>query len=167
MMRRTSPHLAPATVARARQLRRGMTEAERVLRAGFRDRLPQARFRSQVPLGPYFADFASHRCRLVVELDGSQHADAADYDAARTTYLESLGYKVLRFWNNEVLANLDGVLTAIASHLPSPLAGEGGSKSRMGGARPGRAPVHGTGTPAPRPPRKGEGATRQPAVGVC
>src|SRR3546814_1853268 len=57
------------------------------------------RWRRQVPIGHYIADFASHRCRLVIELDGEQHAFAAEQDAQRTRFIESEGYRVMRFWN--------------------------------------------------------------------
>ena len=156
MRRRSSPYLSRETVARARTLRREMTPAERTLWSGLRSALPDARFRCQVPFGPYYADFASHRCRLIVEVDGSQHGDALDYDAARTQFLEGEGYRVLRFWNNEVLRDLDGVLTAISAQIPSPLVGEGGLKGRMGGARRSRARPAGP-HPRPSPPHKGEG----------
>jgi very-short-patch-repair endonuclease len=136
---RTSPHLTPETVARARALRREMTDAERCLWRGLRESLPDARFRTQAPLGPYYADFISHRCRLVIELDGSQHSENVEYDAARTHFMIGEGYRVMRFWNNEVLQNLDGVLMAIAAQIPSPLVGEGGAERRMGGARRSRA----------------------------
>jgi very-short-patch-repair endonuclease len=153
-----------------------MTPAERALWNGLRIVLADARFRCQVPFGPYYADFASHRCRLIVEVDGSQHGEALDYDAARTHFLEGEGYRVLRFWNNEVLKDLDAVLTAIAATLPSPLVGcagkprptrlspvrgtgrpgHGGPKGRMGGARRSRARSAGP-HPHPSPPHKGEG----------
>lgn len=133
-----------------------MTPAERALWNGLRSVLADARFRCQVPFGPYYADFASHRCRLIVEVDGSQHGEALDYDAARTHFLEGEGYRVLRFWNNEVLRDLDAVLAAIASQIPSPLVGEGGLKGRMGGARRSRARSAGP-HPHPSPPHKGEG----------
>lgn len=162
---RTSPPLSPNTVARSRQLRREMTPAERALRAGLRKTFPACHFRSQVPIGPYYADFACHGARLIIEIDGSQHHEAAEYDAERTRFLESQGYKVLRFWNNQVLRELDGVLTAIATALPSPLAGEGGAQRRMGGARRSRARASGS-HPLPNPPRKGEGFDGQPSVGV-
>jgi len=155
-----------------------MTPAERALRAGLRRSFPHVHFRYQAPIGPYYADVACHGMRLVIEVDGSQHADAADYDAERTAFLEGRGYKVLRFWNNEVLQNLEGVLTAIAAVLPSPLAGEGGAKRRMGGARQGRARTSGP-HPHPSPPRnwepakvvlsrepKGEGGNDKPPAGV-
>jgi very-short-patch-repair endonuclease len=73
-------------------------------------------FRRQATIGPYFVDFACHEKRLVIELDGGQHAEAvqAARDAKRDEYLRSNGYRVLRFWNNDVMANIDGVLEVIA-----------------------------------------------------
>ncbi len=73
----------------------------------------QSHFRRQATIGPYFADFASHRLRLVIELDGGQHLDSAR-DLVRTDYLERAGYRVLRFWNHDVLSNIEGVLSAVA-----------------------------------------------------
>ncbi|HEY7899853.1 MAG TPA: DUF559 domain-containing protein, partial [Caulobacteraceae bacterium] len=67
------------------------------------------KFRRQVPIGPYYADFACHEARLVIELDGAQHADRIAADSARTRAIEALGWKVVRFWNTEVTENLDGV----------------------------------------------------------
>jgi very-short-patch-repair endonuclease len=142
-----------------------MTPAERALRAGLRRSFPHVHFRYQAPLGPYYPDIACHGAKLIIEIDGSQHAEAVAYDAERTAFLESRGYKVLRFWNNQVLHELDGVLAAIAAHLPSPLAGEGGAKRRMGGARRSRARASGP-HPLPNPPRKGEGFHGQSPIGV-
>ena len=64
-------------------------------------------------LGHYIVDFASHDARLILEVDGGQHAERADADARRTAFLEAEGYRVLRFWNNDVLGNIDGVLEVI------------------------------------------------------
>jgi very-short-patch-repair endonuclease len=74
-------------------------------------------FRRQATIGPYFADFACHAARLVIEIDGGQHNEAAGLarDAKRTAELESRGYRVLRFWNNEVLGNVEGVMVTIAA----------------------------------------------------
>ena len=99
---------------RARELRRNSTDAEARLWFRLRDRqLHGLKFRRQHRLGPYIADFYCDECELVVELDGGQHADAVAADAKRTAYIEGLGLTVLRFWNNDVLSNTDGVLTRI------------------------------------------------------
>lgn len=127
-------NLPAGATARARHLRRNMTEAERLLWAALRHSLPETHWRRQVPLGQYIADFCSHRARLVVELDGGQHASTADRDATRTAFLVAQGYRVLRFWNNDVTENVGGVLATIAAALPrpSPLVGEGASRSEAG-----------------------------------
>jgi len=70
------------------------------------------------PLGEFFADFCCLEHKLIIELDGGQHAQRQEYDQRRTKFLESLGFRVLRFWNAEVLTNLEGVLAAILPHLP-------------------------------------------------
>lgn len=96
-----------------------MTDAERRLWTALRDRqLDRVKFRRQHPLGPYVLDFFSEELKLVVELDGGQHADSK-VDAARTAWLTSRGCKVLRFWNNDVLRNLPGVLDTIRSAFPT------------------------------------------------
>jgi len=132
----TKRQLLPSTTTgRARALRRNPTETEKLLWRALREAFPHAKFRQQVPMGPYFADFCSHGAKLIVEADGGQHAEAAAYDAQRTRFLESEGYKVLRFWNNDVLGNISGVISTIAPHIPSPPVGEGGPKGRMRGSR--------------------------------
>jgi very-short-patch-repair endonuclease len=98
----------------ARRMRKAPTEAERKLWWHLRHRLDLSgtHFRRQVQIGRYIADFANHKLGLIIEIDGGQHAmNAADVTRAR--YLEAEGYRVLRFWNNDVLSNIDGVLTAI------------------------------------------------------
>lgn len=100
---------------RARRLRREATVFEPKLWFALRERLPGFRFRRQVPLGPYIADFASHRARLIIELDGEGHAFRIEADAARTRFLEGEGYRVLRFWNMEVVENLGGVVDTITA----------------------------------------------------
>ena len=75
------------------------------------------KWRFQAPVGPYVADFLCFARKTVIEVDGGQHAEADDYDARRTRFIEAEGYRVLRFWNNEVLANTDGVIEAIANSL--------------------------------------------------
>jgi len=113
----------------AKQLRSNSTDVERVLWRLLRaHRLADFKFRRQVPIGPYIADFVCFEHRLVVELDGGQHADALEQDAGRDAWLGDQGFRVLRFWNNEVLDNLDGVLTKILEELspsPQPLSHEG------------------------------------------
>lgn len=135
-MRRQS--LSPGTTAKARALRKSMTPEERALWQNLRRYMPDAKFRRQVPMGPYFADFISHGARLVIELDGAHHAEQQVYDADRTRFLEAEGYRVLRFWNRDIKQNLDGVFRAIGAALTeptSPLVGEGGPKGRMRGIR--------------------------------
>jgi very-short-patch-repair endonuclease len=99
----------------ARRLRRDQTDAEQRLWGSLRDRrLNGWKFRRQQAVGRYFADFMCVDARLIVELDGSQHAESRhDYDARRTEALEALEFRVLRIENNEVYRNLEGVLTAI------------------------------------------------------
>jgi very-short-patch-repair endonuclease len=107
----------------ARALRRNQTEAERHLWRFLRNRrLLGFKFRRQHPIGPYFADFACAERRLVVELDGSQHLTFAAEDVRRTRALQRLGYRVVRFWNDDALLRTAQVLDAIvaALHLPSP-----------------------------------------------
>ena len=72
------------------------------------------KFRRQCPVGPFIADFYCDECRLVIELDGGQHTDQAAADQRRTRYLENRAIMVLRFWNNDALTNMDGVLERIA-----------------------------------------------------
>nr|WP_298129178.1 endonuclease domain-containing protein [uncultured Pseudoxanthomonas sp.] len=103
---------------RERRLRRDQTDAERLLWQHLRDRrLLGWKFRRQHRIGPYFADFACVEAMLVVELDGSQHLTQQRHDEARTCFLETQGYRVLRFWNDDVLRETDAVLTAITTAL--------------------------------------------------
>jgi very-short-patch-repair endonuclease len=131
MSQTIKPPLPTRARDNARALRRSQTDAEKRLwkhlRAG---QLDGFKFRRQHPIPPYIADFYCEAAKLVVELDGSQHTQAND--AARTRFLESAGLVVLRFWDNDVLLNTDGVLDAIWNHTthrtltPTPLPeGEG------------------------------------------
>ena len=111
---------------RARNLRRDMTEAEQRLWRMLRS--PQTegyRFRRQAPIGGFIADFVCQAARLIVEIDGGQHDPSSEAEASRTRFLEAEGYRVLRFWNNEVLDNPEGVRAVIADALhqgsPSPI----------------------------------------------
>ena len=116
----------------AKELRANSTETERRLWQRLRNRqLGGHKFRRQVTVGPFIADFVCIDKRLIVEIDGGQHSE--ERDAARTAFLRSKGYRAIRFWNNDVMENADGVLQSILmeleSHAPSPnplpLAGEG------------------------------------------
>ncbi len=108
----------------AKRLRRDMTDAERVLWREVRaHRFAGFKFKRQEPLGLYVVDFVCYAAKLIVELDGGQHADQREADAERTRWLESRGFRVIRFWNNEVLANTGGILQEIEKMLgtdPSP-----------------------------------------------
>jgi very-short-patch-repair endonuclease len=108
-------------LTRARIMRREPTPAERVLWKALRDKqLHGLKFRRQVPLGPYIVDFYCSTARLVVEVDGVVHADSTT-DPARDEWLRARGLRVLRFWNDEVLKNIDGVLIVIAETTRGPL----------------------------------------------
>ena len=110
----------------SKTLRVNATDAERKLWSRLRDRrLEGFKFVRQQPIGPYIADFACREADLIIELDGSQHAegDAVRYDQRRTAVLARHGYDVIRFWNTDVLLHIDGVLEFIVDRLqkaPSP-----------------------------------------------
>lgn len=102
---------------RARELRREMTLAERKLWQVLKARgLDGHRFRRQHPLGPYIADFACLEAGIVIEVDGGQHHDS-EQDGRRDRYMQGIGFRVLRFWNNDVLANLEGTCAVIGQAL--------------------------------------------------
>lgn len=104
--------------ARSYELRRSATEAERKLWPYLSARkMNGVRFNRQFPIGQFICDFVSREMRLMIELDGGQHALAAEYDVRRTRFLEYQGYRVLRFWNNDVLDNVESVLTVIRDTL--------------------------------------------------
>ena len=110
----------------SRQLRKDSTDAERVLWARLRDYRLGVKFRRQEPIGPYIVDFVCFEKKIVIEVDGGQHNDEAIQrnDKERETWLRGEGFRVFRFWNNEVTANVDGVLEvlsrAVGCVLPSP-----------------------------------------------
>ena len=114
----------PRPRLRATELRKNATEAERHLWRRLSARqLAGTRFNRQVPIGPFICDFVARTPKLIVEVDGGQHATDYDSDAERTRYLEDQGYRVMRFWNNHVLGNVTGVLEVIAralADMPSP-----------------------------------------------
>lgn len=101
-----------------RHLRKSMTDAERRLWQALRNRqLGGHKFRRQHPLPPYVADFACVERGLIVEVDGGQHSERVEADAARTRALQARGFRVIRVWNNEVMANFQGVLATILAAL--------------------------------------------------
>ena len=111
----------------ARQLRKQQTDAEKVVWYAIRNRsIAGSKFRRQHAIGPYIVDFVCMELGLIVEIDGGQHNDRQDYDAKRTSFLESKGYHVIRFWNDEVLKDRERVLAEIyrqlelRKHSPSP-----------------------------------------------
>lgn len=110
----------------ARVLRRNQTDVERLLWKSLRSRqFHGLKFRRQHPIGSYIVDFCCPERFVVIELDGGHHADQKPADRHRTTYLEAKGFRVLRYWDNDVMKNLDGVLEdigqAISHPHPSPL----------------------------------------------
>jgi very-short-patch-repair endonuclease len=133
----------PKTRARARSLRREMTNAETKLWYALRaHRFCGTGFRRQTPIGPYIVDFVSHQQRLVIGVDGGQHFGGAraSYDRRRDQYLLEKGFRVLRFSNLDVLMNREGVLETIAAAIeecplpsPPPQAGEGAGWREAGG----------------------------------
>ena len=103
---------------RARSLRSNPTEAERRLWRGLRQKqLDGHRFRRQHPIGPYVVDFICLDAKLVIEVDGGQHASQKDEDSERTEWLAERGYRVIRFWNSDVLSNIEGVIETIRRAL--------------------------------------------------
>lgn len=101
----------------ARHLRRNVTEAEKKLWSKMRSKqIENSKFVRQFPIGSAIADFACRSAKLVVELDGGQHANSKS-DEARTRMIEAHGYQIIRFWNNDVLNNIEGVLESIAQEL--------------------------------------------------
>ena len=106
----------------SRALRREPTDAEQKLWYALRGRnLLDYKFRRQHSIGAYVVDFYCAPKRLVIELDGGQHADKMKYDAKRTNFLKTKGCRVLRFWNNDVLQNLPGVVESIMAQVNKPL----------------------------------------------
>jgi len=105
----------------ARKLRKSETDAERKIWQQLRSRnLNGAKFRRQYPVGPYVIDFICINEKLIIELDGSQHLQQRTYDAQRTAFLEQAGYRVMRFWDNDVLLQTENVMQAIVDALANP-----------------------------------------------
>jgi very-short-patch-repair endonuclease len=118
----TPTRINPIVKQRSRRLRGSMTVAEQKLWSMLRKRqIGGFKFRRQHPLGSFILDFACLEAKLVIEVDGGQHADQQDYDKQRTDWLQRQGYHVIRFWNNEVLNDIEAVKEAIwrkLSYLP-------------------------------------------------
>jgi very-short-patch-repair endonuclease len=140
---------------RARALRTQATKAEQIVWSKIRaHRLNGVAFRRQTPIGPYIVDFVSHSRKLIIEVDGGQHAYEAR-DARRDGLLRSEGFRVLRFSNHEVMTNIEGVWTVIAAavgesaapSLPSPAHGGGSRKGGGRGARRRHASATGASSP--------------------
>ncbi|WP_426258393.1 endonuclease domain-containing protein [Sphingomonas sp. DC1600-2] len=122
---------------KARALRGNATAAEvRLWRAISARKVDGVRFNRQVPIGPFICDFVARSLKLIIEVDGDTHGDRREQDEERTRYLQSEGYQVIRFWNNDVLGNLDGVVAEIARVVT----------------------LLGTPNPSPNPSRKREGS---------
>jgi very-short-patch-repair endonuclease len=154
-------------VPRARRLRRDMTIAEKRIWRRLRELAPAgAHLRRQATIGPYIVDFACHTKRIVVEIDGGQHGEPTrhDQDRVRDDFLNASGYRVLRFWNNDVMQNLDGVIGVIADAFESaapptpdpspplaPLAG-GGERSPDAAPSSSASRIAAIPTPDPSPP---------------
>ncbi|HVF17887.1 MAG TPA: DUF559 domain-containing protein [Steroidobacteraceae bacterium] len=122
------------TKQRARELRSMQTEAEQRLWYFLRRNTFGCHFKRQYPIGPYFADFVCVRLKLVIEVDGGQHASQMEYDTVRDRFIRDQGFDVLRFWNNEVMLRTDAVLDVIFAAVernrrplpnPPPLCGRG------------------------------------------
>lgn len=107
----------PIRTARAQDLRQRLTDAEKVLWGQLKNRQLHCRYRRQHPIGPFVVDFACLEHKYVIEADGGQHIDNP-YDAARTRWLQSRGYTVVRFRNNLILGNLNMVTDTIVGHIP-------------------------------------------------
>ncbi len=109
------------SIQKARALRSNLTDAEQLLWRHIRLRqINGHKFRRQRPIGPYIVDFVCLEKQVVIEVDGGQHSDNKAYDATRDHWLKSQGYRVLRFWNNEVLTNIEGVMEIIQCAVNEP-----------------------------------------------
>ena len=111
--RRTTPKI----FANAKELRKNQTPAEQKLWSALRSDQLGVNFRRQHAIGPYIVDFVCLKQKLILELDGGQHLEQEQYDAERTQFLQAKGYRVLRFWNNDVMKNLNGVISAVQDAL--------------------------------------------------
>ncbi len=109
-------NMVARSIKKARELRRGQTEAESLLWQCLRNDHVSHNFRRQLPVGPYIADFACLELKIIIEVDGGQHCEN-EKNAKRTKHLNERGYEVIRFWNNEVIDNLEGVVSTLTLAL--------------------------------------------------
>jgi len=124
-------------IQKARTLRSNLTDAEQFIWRRHRHRqIEDHKFRRQRPVGPYIVDFVCLEVKLIIEVDGGQHSDNKTYDTVRDQWLEEKGYRVLRFWNNEVWSNIAGVMEVIrcAVNEPPPVSSPGFGGGKYGGA---------------------------------
>ena len=113
------PRSNPETRTRAIELRQEPTPAERKLWANIRNDQLTVNFRRQHAIGSFIPDFVCIQKKLIIELDGSQHLEQEEYDQERTKYFGSQGYKVIRFWNNQIMNDINGVIKSIQYALES------------------------------------------------
>jgi len=119
-MQMTITHNHPILKPRRVELRKNQTPQENLLWARLRRNQLGLKFKRQHSVGPYILDFYCPDKKIAIELDGSQHLENREYDNERSDYLDVLGVKTIRFWNNEVNVNMDGVMNKIISELNSP-----------------------------------------------
>ncbi len=140
------------TIERARKLRRDLTPAETRLWGALRNRaFLGLKWRRQSPIAGYYPDFACKEARLIVELDGEQHAEQTDYDERRTRDLEAAGYHVIRFWNGDVMRELTSVLERMEAEVDTARGGAGPHPPTPSGRGPLPLPRPGEGTPRANP----------------
>ena len=149
------------SLVNARELRKNATDCERLLWQHLRaHRLQDLKFKRQQPLGLYIVDFVCFEVRLIVEADGGHHAEQVEYDKRRDDWLRSQGFTVLRFWNNEILTNIEGVLERILavceenSPSPQPLPRRGGGAKAIAAGRQNANPVQIEAKTSPPPLRE-------------
>ena len=117
-MRKANHNYNSKSLNNAKSLRTDMTDCEQRLWYYLRaKRFENIKFKRQVPIGDFIVDFVSKKNKIIIELDGSQHMEQVDYDKNRTKYLENLGYKIIRFYDNDIIENIDGVLETIKNFL--------------------------------------------------
>ncbi len=109
-----------------------MTEEEVILWTQLKNSNLNNKFRRQVSIGKYIADFYCVKRKLVIEIDGSQHIDNKEYDKERESYMKSLGIKTIRFWNGDIRKNLNGVLLKIREGLKTPLSDKSSTSPKLG-----------------------------------